>query len=358
MNDQKDLKRAIDRGNTPEVKRLLERGRVRVRNAPNTNFFRGYFNYPTGFPEGKQDPPVVTAVIAPIPLTEKKKIIKLLLQHGANINSKDFNGFAAIHRAIQSGDDVDLVRFLIQHGASINMRSNRGGMQPLHVAVDMGKYNIARYLVQEGANINSKFTSAEYTPLHYVIAHGYTIHNAISIFNFVRFLLDHGANPNTKIHTWKGFRHPNNIHGQKKEWTPLHTAATVYGYARLVRLLLERGARPNATDAHGMTPLHWAVKKGNSTAVKELLSFGVNISVTSNNGSMPLDVARTKNIKDMLIKERTRRRLSAAGSLNRIKKHGTKNTIHVPNNIKFRILSKTGLFNFNNIGPTRKRNRN
>lgn len=106
-----------------------------------------------------------------------------------------------------------------------------------------------------------------------------------------------------------------------------------------------------------MTPLHVAAKKGHSDVVKELLRFGVNISVTSKNGSMPLDVARQKNIKNMIIKERERRRLSAIGSMNRIKKHGTKNTIHVPNNVKFHILSKTGLFNFNKIGPTTKRKR-
>jgi hypothetical protein len=60
----------------------------------------------------------------------------------------------------------------------------------------------------------------------------------------------------------------------------------------------------------------------------------------------------------MLIKERDRRRLSAVGALTKIKKHGSKNTIHVPNNIKYRILSQTGLFNFKNTGPTKKRKKN
>lgn len=368
MNDQKELKRAIDRGNTSEVKRLLEYGRVRVRNAPNTWMFRGYFHHPVGFPEGKRDPPIVTAIKAPIPLAKKKKIITLLLQHGANINSKDFNGFTAIHKAINpllpggmfqdhplGANGMELfamVRFLIHHGANVNMRSNFGGMAPLHVAVDMGKYRIARYLVQEGANVNSTFTSAKYTPLHFVIEYGKTE----SILNFVRFLLNHDANPNTKIFS-SSFFHPNTREGQKKGWTPLHTAAEK-GYPQLVRLLLQRGARPNATDARGMTPLHWAAKKGHSDVVKELLRFGANISATSKNGSLALDIANKKNIKNMIIKERERRRLTAIGSLNRIKKHGTKNTIHVPNNIKFQILSKTGLFNFNNMGPTKKRNRN
>jgi ankyrin repeat protein len=370
MNDSENLKRAIQRGNTPRVKSLLEYGRVRVRNAPNTNTLRGYFHH--GGSNGLQDPPVSIAVEASIPLTEKKKIIKLLLQHGANINSKDLNGFTAIHKAIEiqvhnrlynkPGDDVELVRFLIQHGAKVNVRSTFRGVYPLNIAVEIRKYNIARLLVEKGANINSQNESM-YTPLHYVISYE---RNDSTTLSFVRFLLDHGANPNTKIHPYRLF-HPirgflgNNRDGYKKGWTPLHTASD-RGHAQLVRLLLERGARPNTTDSQGMTPLHVAVKKGHSDVVKELLRFGANISATSKNGSLALDMANKKNIKNMIIKERDRRRLYAIGSLNRIKKHGTKNTIHVPNNIKFQILSKTGLFNFNNTGSKKtnikKRKRN
>lgn len=357
MNDPENLKIAIGRGNAAKVRRLLEHGRVRVRNLPNTNTFRGYFHH--GMSNGLQDPPVAISVEAHIPLTEKKKIIKLLLQHGANINSKDLNGFTALHRAIQIRgvnnnpiDDLELVRFLIQYGANVNIRSHFRGVRPLNVAVENGKYDIARLLVEKGANVNSQNESM-YTPMHYAISYG---RNASTTLNFARFLLDRGANPNTKIYpeaSLFGYDRSRYTRG----WTPLHTAAA-NGETDIVRLLLERGARPNAMDAQGMTPLHWAVKRGHSTVVKELLSFGVNISATSKNGSMPLDLANQKNIKNMIIKERERRRLSAVGALNKIKKHGTKNTIHVPNNIKFRILSKTGLFNFNNMGPTKKRKRN
>jgi hypothetical protein len=361
MNDQKNLINAISRGNASVVKRLLEHGRVRVRNLPNTNTFRGYF-YQGGSwdPNGLEYPPISIAVEASIPLAEKKKIIKLLLQHGANINSRDLNGFAAIHQAIQTRrvnnnpiDDLELVRFLIQHGANVNIRSSFRGMQPLHIAAEDGKYEIARLLVEKGANVNRQNDSG-YTALHYVISRGW-VYGSTKL-NFVRFLLNHNATPNTKIYPEVGFFAR---HRDMQGWTPLHTAAA-NGETDIVRLLLERGARRNATDAQGMTPLHRAATRGRHDAVNELLRFGAHVNVRSKNGKTPVDVAHTKNIKNMLITF-PQRRLYAVGAMNKIKKHGTKNMIHVPNNIKFKILSQTDLFSFNNMGPkknTRKRKRN
>ena len=41
-------------------------------------------------------------------------------------------------------------------------------------------------------------------------------------------------------------------------WTPLQTAAE-WGSLKLVKLLLDHGARVNLSDHAGLTPLHWAV---------------------------------------------------------------------------------------------------
>ena len=43
------------------------------------------------------------------------------------------------------------------------------------------------------------------------------------------------------------------------EGTPALMAATLYSSADLVKLLLDRGANPNVTNAVGATPLMWAI---------------------------------------------------------------------------------------------------
>ena len=56
--------------------------------------------------------------------------------------------------------------------------------------------------------------------------------------------------------------------------TPLMYAAA-FGNAGQMKLLLESGADPNATDVHGRTALKRADEKGQGEAVRELRSRGV-----------------------------------------------------------------------------------
>lgn len=56
-------------------------------------------------------------------------------------------------------------------------------------------------------------------------------------------------------------------------WTALHLAASA-GNARLVRLLLERGARVDCRSQEGHTPLHLATHGPNPAAIAHLLEMG------------------------------------------------------------------------------------
>ena len=72
--------------------------------------------------------------------------------------------------------------------------------------------------------------------------------------------------------------------------TPLHWAIAK-GDVEIVRVLLASGADINVTDAEGITPLHWVAYKGYEVIVKVLVIAGADIKATDNNGSTVLDYA-------------------------------------------------------------------
>ena len=56
-------------------------------------------------------------------------------------------------------------------------------------------------------------------------------------------------------------------------WTPLHVASA-HNDVELVRLLLNRGARVNATDNQGHSPLKWARETGSRDVFAYLKNHG------------------------------------------------------------------------------------
>ncbi|MFQ3168379.1 MAG: hypothetical protein ACI8QI_000924 [Limisphaerales bacterium] len=64
--------------------------------------------------------------------------------------------------------------------------------------------------------------------------------------------------------------------------------------AESIKLLLDNGFDPNSADNFGLTPLHYAVKNGNKTAVTMLLRAGAKPSATETSyGNSPLHYAAT-----------------------------------------------------------------
>ncbi len=52
--------------------------------------------------------------------------VQRLLDHGANVNAIDENGWQPLHEAVHSGQ-LDIVKLLVERGADISAKTNNGG---------------------------------------------------------------------------------------------------------------------------------------------------------------------------------------------------------------------------------------
>src|SRR5260221_12457519 len=154
-----------------------------------------------------------------------------------------YAGDTALHMAA-AAFQRPVAELLVAHGADCHAK-NRRGAQPLHYAADANRWEptaqaeTIEYLLSVGADPNALDKSGV-APLHRAVR--------TRSLPAVRALLDGGANP----------RAPS-----KSGSTPLHLAVQTTGrggsgseHARqqqtgIIRVLLERGARPTDQDARG-----------------------------------------------------------------------------------------------------------
>ncbi|CAM9898686.1 unnamed protein product [Ascophyllum nodosum] len=101
------------------------------------------------------------------------RIVKTLLRHGANPNSRNGEGFSALLLATRArvGDDIFLnadvtvLEELIAHGADVSASEDTGGSTALHFAARREFPGGVRALVGAGANVNARDKRGR-TPLH------------------------------------------------------------------------------------------------------------------------------------------------------------------------------------------------
>lgn len=90
--------------------------------------------------------------------------------------------------------------------------------------------------------------------------------------DYVKYLLDHGANPNVK---------------DEYGVTPLMYASQ-FGSFELVNLLLTNNADPNVAPYDGNTALVASVRAGNDSIAELLIKYNANVNVSNNLGLTPL----------------------------------------------------------------------
>jgi ankyrin repeat protein len=84
------------------------------------------------------------------------RIVKLLLDHGADANVREQAGYTALHAAAQNGDE-EMIRTLLFGGADLTLKSD-DGKTAMDIAMDVG-YEKATLLLGEG--VTKRFKKLE-----------------------------------------------------------------------------------------------------------------------------------------------------------------------------------------------------
>ena len=161
--------------------------------------------------------------------------------------------------------DVSAIRFLLAHGESLE---SLGDNFDLHAAAFHGHWRLCQFLVEQGARVNHALPETDETSLHAALCKP----NRPVSDHVVRILLANGADPLrvTKKRMETGcFMRDCRTRGE----TPLHRAAA-FGSLAVIQLLLDAGARIDAEDMNGDTPLTWASWHLRSDSILRKLCYG------------------------------------------------------------------------------------
>ena len=144
--------------------------------------------------------------------------------------------------------DVSAIRFLLANGESL---AALGENLDLGGAAFHGHWQLCQFLIENGADVNQGGDTGE-TPLHAALCKA----NRPVYDEVVKVLLANGANPNAKTESSAETECFMRDCRTKAE-TPLHRAAA-FGSEQVIDLLLKAGARREAKDMNGDSPLTWA----------------------------------------------------------------------------------------------------
>lgn len=206
------------------------------------------------------------------------EIVKLLINHGAFINTKDYKGNTALMIASEKGY-TKLVALLLTEYVQVNAKNNEG-LSALHLATINGYTEIVELLIKNRADINDPMPN-RLLPIFEAVTKGYT--------SIVKLYLDKGANVNSTISSTR---------------TSLLAIASALGNSSTVQLLLEKGANPNLANKFGVTPIFLSISKKHLDITKLLITYHADLNVQTTKGIRlediisPTDITMKRLIKN------------------------------------------------------------
>lgn len=220
---------------------------------------------------------------------ERTEIVEFFLKNGARPDGcKSASDLKPIHQACRSGNKR-IVELLLAHGAKINATESKG-FKPIHCAAASNNNDLILFLVNKGANINSitkKGFTAAITTLNGYPEGGISfclIDMEYQKTNFkdretLKLLKKLGADLGMADNAGK---------------SPIHYAAGQHN-PHALRYLIKETGHVNVVDNKGNTPLYYALKSFDLNNMKYLLDLGAKVNIINKKGLTPIDTVINKN---------------------------------------------------------------
>jgi ankyrin repeat protein len=231
---------------------------------------------------------------------------KYLLAAGANVNDVGADGSSALAVATFSGQRA-VAQLLIEHGADVNAAD--GGYAPLHAAVAREDLTLAKALIAHGADLNVRLTKATQarrthddfafdrkmigaTPFMLAAKDGEAefMHAFAAAGADMSITRQDGSPP--LVVAALGEQHSRNamtftvVPGQRLNREPERRALEA------IKIVLELGADVNVADRRGNTALHVASQKRFESVIRYLVEKGARLEAKNELGETPLTLAR------------------------------------------------------------------
>ena len=203
-----------------------------------------------------------------------EKVVKLLLECGANVDARDLDGKTILYYAVKVGRSL-IIEHLLKHSPDIDNISNRSVLNVAVLGYGKEYRKIIENLLEYGFTIN--FVYGNNCEL---------LHEAVKkeCLKIVEEIIKYGVSIDFKD-TW----------GR----TALHIASE-WTNPEIVKVLLHFGADINSKDRYGGTALHIASEWGNPEIVKVLIKFGAKIDSKDKDGSTALHIASGKGEREIV----------------------------------------------------------
>ncbi len=195
------------------------------------------------------------------------ELARLFLEAGASATGHEGEPSVALYYAMENTEDLELMKLLLEHGAEVNGQwskavRNARGLTPLQLASRSGHREIVQRLLAAGAGVEATDTAGA-TALHLCTSE--TVDLLIAAGGDVNAAIDNGS-------------------------TPLHFLWKEGGAASKARALLAAGADPSRATEEGHTPLILAINQNNAELVDVLIKGGADVSAASDSG-VPIGLA-------------------------------------------------------------------
>jgi len=240
------------------------------------------------------------------------EICDILLRYGAEVNVRTDdsynNGITPLLVATHTKNDIKVVKSLVDAGANVNVRDKKG-WTPLMTAASNSLTQVVKFLLEEGADPEMTNFYRK-NALYYAKKAG--CHDCVKIIE--SFSL---STTSTSIDWLKMAKGTNANIQEISDWidsyafvigtgigidtrdkfgsTALHKAANKYWTGtkskEICRLLLDKNPDVNACDKSDNTPLMIAALHNNAEVVKLLLERGANPEMRNETGQTALDIS-------------------------------------------------------------------